>query len=53
MASSRAKIHFECKTKQFTDADFCRRETIFLRYLLEGEGSNSFTLTKWKFETSF
>jgi hypothetical protein len=29
MTSSRAKIPFECKTKQFTDADFYIRETIF------------------------
>lgn len=29
MTSSRAKIPFECKTKQFTDVDFCIRETIF------------------------
>jgi len=29
MTSSRAKIPFECKTKQFTDDGFCIRETIF------------------------
>lgn len=50
MTSSTAKIPFEYTTKQFTDADFCIRETIF-QVPAWIEGSNSFTVTKWKLKT--
>jgi hypothetical protein len=53
IASLRAKIPFEWKSKQFKDADFCIRETI-VQVLLGGEGSNSKKqLQRPKLKTSF